>query len=183
MQYTLLHRSIYLHLSLIYNEYFALTIKNIEGCKRHLLCDAQEMTGVLPRGRYSGATAPLEDIMADRADAAPINRKPYVAMGRQVKGLAVLPSANNCQGSLEKAQPVGMASRIRLNSDAKPTAHTELVALAWAGSLADQARSYPVQSMVQTLVSLTDTEGGRGLTTSSESGSLLHRMSLRLAPN
>jgi hypothetical protein len=121
--------------------------------------------------------------MAGRADAAPINRKPYVPMSRQVKGLAVLPSANNCQGSLEKAQPVGMASRIRLNSDAKPTAHTELVALAWAGSLADQARSYPVQSMVQTLVSLTDTEGGRGLTTSSESGSLLHRMSLRLALN
>jgi polar amino acid transport system substrate-binding protein len=26
-----------------------------------------------------------------------------------VKGLAVLPSANNCQGSMEKAQPVGMA--------------------------------------------------------------------------
>jgi hypothetical protein len=100
--------------------------------------------------------------MAGRVDAAPINRKPYVPMSRQVKGLAVLPSANNCQGSLEKAQPVGMASRIRPNSDAKPTAHTELVALAWAGSLADQARSYPVQSMVQTLVSLTDTEGGAG---------------------
>lgn len=47
--------------------------------------------------------------MAGRADAAPINRKPYVPMSRQVKGLAVLPSANNCQGSLEKAQPVGMA--------------------------------------------------------------------------
>lgn len=57
----------------------------------------------------SGATAPLEDVMAGRADAAPINRIPYVPMSRQVKGLAVLPSANNCQGSLEKAQPVGMA--------------------------------------------------------------------------
>jgi hypothetical protein len=38
----------------------------------------------------SGATAPFEDIMAGRADAAPINRKPYVPMSRQVKDLAVL---------------------------------------------------------------------------------------------
>jgi polar amino acid transport system substrate-binding protein len=57
----------------------------------------------------SGATAPLEDIMAKRADAAPINRIPYVPMSHKVKGLVVLPSANNCQGSTEKAQPVGMA--------------------------------------------------------------------------
>jgi polar amino acid transport system substrate-binding protein len=57
----------------------------------------------------SGATAPLEDIMAGRADAAPINRIPYVPMSHKVKGLVVLPSANNCQGSMEKAQPVGMA--------------------------------------------------------------------------
>ncbi len=57
----------------------------------------------------SGATAPLEDIMAKRADAAPINRIPYVPMSHKVKGLAVLPSANNCQGSTEKAQPVGVA--------------------------------------------------------------------------
>ena len=57
----------------------------------------------------SGATAPLEDIMAKRADAAPINRVPWVAMNNKVKGLAVLPSANNCQDSTEKAQPVGLA--------------------------------------------------------------------------
>ncbi len=57
----------------------------------------------------SGATAPLEDVMARRADAAPINRIPYVPMSRKVKGLAVLPSANNCQDSTEKAQPVGAA--------------------------------------------------------------------------
>ncbi|HEX2943298.1 MAG TPA: transporter substrate-binding domain-containing protein [Rhodopila sp.] len=57
----------------------------------------------------SGATAPLEDIMARRADAAPINRIPYVPMAKRVKGLAVLPSANNCQDSTEKAQPVGLA--------------------------------------------------------------------------
>ena len=57
----------------------------------------------------SGATAPLEDVMAKRADAAPINRIPYVPMSRKVKGLAVLPADNNCQGSTEKAQPVGIA--------------------------------------------------------------------------
>jgi polar amino acid transport system substrate-binding protein len=57
----------------------------------------------------SGATAPLEDIMARRADAAPINRIPYVPMSHKVKGLASLPTANNCQDSTEKAQPVGMA--------------------------------------------------------------------------
>jgi polar amino acid transport system substrate-binding protein len=57
----------------------------------------------------SGATAPLEDIMARRADAAPINRIPWVPMNRKVKGLAALPSANNCQDSTEKAQPVGVA--------------------------------------------------------------------------
>jgi polar amino acid transport system substrate-binding protein len=57
----------------------------------------------------SGATAPLEDVMAHRADAAPINRIPYVAMSHKVKGLAALPSSNNCQDSNEKAQPVGLA--------------------------------------------------------------------------
>src|SRR5271165_1178143 len=57
----------------------------------------------------SGAVAPLDEIMAHRADAAPINRIPFVAMSRKVKGLAALPSANNCQDSQEKAQPVGIA--------------------------------------------------------------------------
>jgi len=67
-----------------------------------------------PKAKYlgvanSGATAPLEDIMAKRADAAPINRIPYVPMSRKVKGLAALPKENNCQNSTEKAQPVGVA--------------------------------------------------------------------------
>jgi len=57
----------------------------------------------------SGATAPLEDIMAKRADAAPINRIPWVAMAHKVKGLSALPHENNCQNSAEKAQPVGLA--------------------------------------------------------------------------
>jgi len=67
-----------------------------------------------PRAKFlgvanSGATAPLEDIMAGRADAASINRIPWVPMNHKVKGLAVLPKENNCQDSTEKAQPVGVA--------------------------------------------------------------------------
>ncbi|REM40451.1 ABC transporter substrate-binding protein, partial [Mycobacterium tuberculosis] len=36
----------------------------------------------------SGATAPVEEIMARRADAAPINRVPWVTLQHKVKGLA-----------------------------------------------------------------------------------------------
>lgn len=57
----------------------------------------------------SGATAPVEEIMAKRADAAPINRIPWVNLNRKVKGLTVYPQENNCQGSKEKASPVGLA--------------------------------------------------------------------------
>jgi len=39
----------------------------------------------------------------------PINRVPWVAMGRKLKQLTVLPKENNCQSSTEKAAPVGMA--------------------------------------------------------------------------
>ena len=55
----------------------------------------------------SGATAPVEEVMARRADAAPINRVPWVAMNKKVKGLAVLPKEENCQRSAEKSAPVG----------------------------------------------------------------------------
>ncbi len=57
----------------------------------------------------SGATAPVEEIMARRADAAPINRVPWVGLNQKVKGLTVFPAENNCQGSTEKASPVGLA--------------------------------------------------------------------------
>src|SRR5882672_5502997 len=56
-----------------------------------------------------GGVAPVEEAMAKRADAVPINRVPWVAMGRKLKQLAVLPKENNCQNSTEKAAPVGMA--------------------------------------------------------------------------
>jgi len=47
--------------------------------------------------------------MARRADAVPINRVPWVAMGRKLTQLAVLPKENNCQNSTEKSAPVGIA--------------------------------------------------------------------------
>lgn len=67
-----------------------------------------------PKARFravasSGATAPVEEIMARRADAAPINRVPWVNLNQKVKGLTVFPQENNCQGSKEKASPVGLA--------------------------------------------------------------------------
>ncbi|MFZ9416022.1 MAG: ABC transporter substrate-binding protein, partial [Alphaproteobacteria bacterium] len=57
-------------------------------------------------------TARLDMLAADahgRADAAPINRIQWLAVSKKVKGLAVLPKENDCQGSQEKAQPVGVA--------------------------------------------------------------------------
>lgn len=57
----------------------------------------------------SGATAPIEEIMAKRADAAPINRVPWVNLSQKVKGLVAFPKENNCQNSQEKASPVGLA--------------------------------------------------------------------------
>jgi polar amino acid transport system substrate-binding protein len=67
-----------------------------------------------PKAKMRGATgtgspAPVEEIMARRADAAPINRVQWLSLAKKVKGLAALPQANQCQGSTEKAQPVGIA--------------------------------------------------------------------------
>src|SRR5436309_1976492 len=61
------------------------------------------------RGVTGSGVAPVEEVLANRADAVPINRVPWVAMGRKLKQLAVLPKDNNCQNSTEKAAPVGMA--------------------------------------------------------------------------
>ena len=61
------------------------------------------------RGVAGSGVAPVEEVMAKRADAVPINRVPWVAMGRKLNALAVLPKDNNCQNSMEKAAPVGMA--------------------------------------------------------------------------
>jgi polar amino acid transport system substrate-binding protein len=57
----------------------------------------------------SGSAAPVEEIMAKRADAAAINRVPWVTLQSKVKGLTALPKERNCQGSMEKSSPVGLA--------------------------------------------------------------------------
>jgi polar amino acid transport system substrate-binding protein len=61
------------------------------------------------RGVTGSGAAPVEEIMAKRADATPINRVPLVGLQKKVKGLGVLPKENNCQDSTEKASPVGLA--------------------------------------------------------------------------
>lgn len=61
------------------------------------------------RGVAGSGVAPVEEVLAKRADAVPINRVPWVAMGRKLTQLAVLPKENNCQNSAEKSAPVGMA--------------------------------------------------------------------------
>ncbi len=61
------------------------------------------------RGVAGNGVAPVEEVLAKRADAVPINRVPWVAMGRKLPALGVLPKDNNCQNSTEKAAPVGMA--------------------------------------------------------------------------
>jgi polar amino acid transport system substrate-binding protein len=61
------------------------------------------------RGVGGTSVAPVEEIMAGRADAVPINRIPYIPLSRKVKGLDSIPHENHCQGSTEKTSPVGLA--------------------------------------------------------------------------
>ncbi len=61
------------------------------------------------RGVISASVVPVEEIIARRADAVPLNRLQWPRLSKTVRGLAVLPRENNCQDSSEKAQPVGMA--------------------------------------------------------------------------
>jgi polar amino acid transport system substrate-binding protein len=57
----------------------------------------------------AGTAVPLEELMTRRADFSPINRVPWVALNRKVKGLAALPHENNCQDSKEQATEIGSA--------------------------------------------------------------------------
>lgn len=57
----------------------------------------------------AGTAAPVEEIMARRADVTPINRIPWIALNKKVKGLAALPHGNNCQDSTEAANEIGLA--------------------------------------------------------------------------
>jgi polar amino acid transport system substrate-binding protein len=57
----------------------------------------------------AGTAAPVEEIMAKRADITPINRIPWVALNKKVKGLKALPEGNNCQDSKEMGTDIGSA--------------------------------------------------------------------------
>jgi polar amino acid transport system substrate-binding protein len=57
----------------------------------------------------AGTAAPVEEIMARRSDVTPINRIPWIALNKKVKGLKALPEGNNCQDSTEAANEIGLA--------------------------------------------------------------------------
>jgi len=57
----------------------------------------------------AGTAAPVEESMAKRADITPINRIPWVALKKKVKGLKALPEGNNCQDSKEMGTDIGSA--------------------------------------------------------------------------
>jgi len=57
----------------------------------------------------AGTAAPVEEIMARRADVTPINRIPWIALNKKVKGLHALPLGNNCQDSTEAVNEIGLA--------------------------------------------------------------------------
>jgi polar amino acid transport system substrate-binding protein len=57
----------------------------------------------------AGTAAPVEEIMAKRADVTPINRIPWIALNKKVKGLKALPEGNNCQDSKEMGTDIGSA--------------------------------------------------------------------------
>lgn len=57
----------------------------------------------------SGANAPIEEIMAKRADVAPIDYAAWPQLAKQVPGLMVFPLGDECLKSNEMATEVGMA--------------------------------------------------------------------------
>ncbi len=57
----------------------------------------------------SGANAPIEEIMAKRADVAPIDYAAWPQLAKQVPGLMVFPLGDDCLKSNEMATEVGMA--------------------------------------------------------------------------
>jgi polar amino acid transport system substrate-binding protein len=47
--------------------------------------------------------------MGKRADVTPINRIPWIALNKKVRGLKALPEGNNCQDSKEMGTDIGSA--------------------------------------------------------------------------
>ncbi len=61
------------------------------------------------RGVITSALIPIDEVLARRADVAPINRIQWPALQKKMSQLDALPREANCQESREKSQPVGMA--------------------------------------------------------------------------
>ena len=61
------------------------------------------------RGVAGSGTAPVEEVMAKRADAVPINRVPWVAMGRKLKHSRCCPRTTTVRTARRRPRPVGMA--------------------------------------------------------------------------
>jgi polar amino acid transport system substrate-binding protein len=57
----------------------------------------------------SGTAAPVEEIMAGRADVAPIDKVSWVALNKAQPGLVSWPQGEDCLKSTEFANPVGLA--------------------------------------------------------------------------
>jgi len=57
----------------------------------------------------SGANAPIEEIMAKRADVAPIDNAAWPQLSQKVPGLMVFPLGDECLSSKEMGTDVGMA--------------------------------------------------------------------------
>lgn len=57
----------------------------------------------------SGANAPIEEILARRADVAPIDNVAWPALSRQVPGLISFPRGDECLQSQEMATGIGLA--------------------------------------------------------------------------
>lgn len=57
----------------------------------------------------SGTAAPVEEIMAGRADVAPIDKVSWVTLNQQVPGLTVWPQGEACLTSTEFSNEVGLA--------------------------------------------------------------------------
>jgi polar amino acid transport system substrate-binding protein len=57
----------------------------------------------------SGTAAPVEEIMAGRADVAPIDKVSWVTLSKAQPGLVSWPAGDECLKSTEFANPVGLA--------------------------------------------------------------------------
>ncbi|MGE0007035.1 MAG: substrate-binding periplasmic protein [Parvibaculaceae bacterium] len=77
----------------------------------------------------SGANAPVEEIMAKRADIATIDNVAWPALNRQVPGLVSFPSGDECLQSTEMSTDVGLA-----------VDKTDPVFLAWLQAVYDEMK-------------------------------------------